>query len=80
MQFNTSFVTLLRDISRKDWNPPGSAFLSSVSMIKLSQCQEAVSLLYFLVTEINFPFFCRSAIFFPAFSTLCLFILGTSQS
>ena len=49
-------------------------------MIKLSQCQEAVSLLYFSVTEINLPFFCRSAIFFPAFSTLCLFILGRSQS
>ena len=36
--------------------------------------------LIFSVTELKFSLFCRSAIFFPAFSTPCFFIEGTGQT
>ena len=47
---------------------------------KLLECWEAVPLLFFSVTKINFPYFCRAAIFFLAFLAPCLFSFGTSQS
>ena len=77
--WNTSFVTLLRDTGSTGFSTFRSALLSSVSMIKLSQCRTAVSLLVFSVTEINFPFFCRSTIFFPVVFDAMFVILGTSQ-
>ena len=70
-------LPVLRDISTKDW--PRSAFSSSFSMIKLLQCREAVSLLFFSANKTNFAFFCRSGIFFRAFSTLSFLILGTMR-
>ena len=50
--WKTSFVTFLRDMSRKDWNP-----IFRINRLNISMRREAEFLLFCSLTEMNFPFF-----------------------
>ena len=73
--WKTSFVTFLRDMSGKDWNP-----IFGIDRLNISMRREAEFLLFCSLTEMNFPFFCRPEIFPPAFSTPCLSLGPVNRS
>ena len=72
---NTSFVTLLRDISTTGTHPDQLFILFPHDK---TFCLEAVCLI-FSVTEIKFSLFCRSAIFFPGVFD-AMFVYGRDRS
>ena len=72
--WKTSFVTFLRDMSGKDWNP-----IFRIDRLNISMRREAEFLLFCSLTEMNFLFF-AGLNFFPPGIFDAMLIFGTSQS